>query len=177
TGETRWIDRAADGLMLLCELSTWCWVAHEEAHDRRGWVVPDRDSPVVDLGAARTVQVLAWADLALGGALEERVPGLRARIRREARIRVFAPYLARRDWLGCTAPRTTGPAGSTSTLSRRPSSCSMTRTTGRTATRSSPCRSPSWTATWHPSPPTEGSTRASPTTGTVPAGCSRRSTC
>src|SRR5699024_11450505 len=45
-----------------------------------------------------TVQVLAWADLALGGALEERVPGLRARIRREARIRVFAPYLARRDW-------------------------------------------------------------------------------
>ena len=98
TGETRWIDRAADGLMLLCELSTWCWVAHEEAHDRRGWVVPDRDSPVVDLGAAQTVQVLAWADLALGGALEERVPGLRARIRREARIRVFAPYLAHRDW-------------------------------------------------------------------------------
>src|SRR5699024_1886880 len=98
TGETLWIDRAADGLMLLCELSTWCWVAHEEAHDRRGWVVPDRDSPVVDLGAAQTVQVLAWADLALGGALEERVPGLRARIRREARIRVFAPYLARRDW-------------------------------------------------------------------------------
>ena len=98
TGETRWIDRAADGLMLLCELSTWCWVAHEEAHDRRGWVVPDRDSPVVDLGAAQTVQVLAWADLALGGALEERVPGLRARIRREARTRVFEPYLARRDW-------------------------------------------------------------------------------
>src|SRR5699024_11114654 len=86
TGETHWIDRAADGLMLLCELSTWCWVAHEEAHDRRGWVVPDRDSPVVDLGAAQTLQVLAWADLALGGALEARVPGLRA------------PHLARRDW-------------------------------------------------------------------------------
>jgi hypothetical protein len=98
TGETRWIDRAADGLMLLCELSTWCWVAHEQAHDRRGWMVPDRDSPVVDLGAAQTVQVLAWADLALGDALDVRVPGLRARIRREARIRVFEPYLARRDW-------------------------------------------------------------------------------
>ncbi|MGN7210567.1 heparinase II/III domain-containing protein [Brachybacterium paraconglomeratum] len=98
TGETHWIDRAADGLMLLCELSTWCWVAHEEAHDRRGWVVPDPDSPVVDLGAAQTLQVLAWADLALDGALEERMPGVRARIRREARIRVFEPYLARRDW-------------------------------------------------------------------------------
>lgn len=98
TGETTWIDRAADGLMLLCELSTWCWVAHEEAHDRRGWMLPDRDAPVVDLGAAQTLQVLAWADLALGGALELRTPGLRERMRREARIRVLDPYLARRDW-------------------------------------------------------------------------------
>ncbi|MGP9539227.1 heparinase II/III domain-containing protein [Brachybacterium sp. AOP43-C2-M15] len=98
TGETRWIDRAADGLMLLCELSTWCWVAHEQVHDLRGWVVPDQDSPVLDLGAAQTLHVLAWADLALGDALEERVPGLRALIRRRARTRVFEPYLARREW-------------------------------------------------------------------------------
>src|SRR5699024_4184182 len=102
--------RAADGLMLLCELSTWCWVAHEEAHDRRGWVVPDRDSPVIDLGAAQTVQVLAWADLALGGALEERVPGLRARTRRGARIRACAPCPARRarHWLHGAAHNWTG---------------------------------------------------------------------
>lgn len=98
SGETRWIDRAADGLMLLCELSTWCWVAHEEAHDRQGWVVPDARAPVVDLGAAQTLQVLAWADLALGEALDDRVPGLRRRMRQEAGRRVFAPYLARRDW-------------------------------------------------------------------------------
>lgn len=98
TGQTRWIDRAADGVMLLCELSTWCWVAHEQAHDRHGWVVPDPESPVVDLGAAQTLQTLAWADFALGEHLEQRVPGLRARIRREARVRVFAPYLSRRDW-------------------------------------------------------------------------------
>ena len=98
TGETRWVDRAADGLLLLCELSTWCWVAHEEAHDRRGWVVPDPEAPVVDLGAAQTLQVIAWADLALGEALDARVPGLRERLRHEARRRVFDPYLARRDW-------------------------------------------------------------------------------
>lgn len=104
TGQGHWIDRAADGLMLLCELSTWCWVAHEEAHDRHGWVTPDLDAPVVDLGAAQTLQVLAWADLALGEALEERVPGLRARIRREARNRVFQPYLARRDWYWLQGP-------------------------------------------------------------------------
>ena len=98
TGETRWVDRAADGLMLLCELSTWCWVAHEQSHDQHGWVVPDPDSPVLDLGAAQTLHVIAWADLALAEELDERVPGLRQRLRREARRRVFDPYLARRDW-------------------------------------------------------------------------------
>src|SRR5699024_2469977 len=98
TGEQRWIDRAADGMMLLCELSTWCWVAHEQSYDVHGWVVPDPQNPVVDLGAAQTLQVLAWADLALGDALDHRVPGLRQRVRREARVRVFDPYLVRRDW-------------------------------------------------------------------------------
>jgi len=97
-GRQHWIDRAADGLMLLCELSTWCWVAHEQSHDRRGWVVPDPEAPVVDLGAAQTLQVIAWADLALGQALDARVPGLRQRMRHEARRRVFDPYLSRRDW-------------------------------------------------------------------------------
>lgn len=98
TGEERWIDRAADALMLLCELSTWCWVAHERAHDAHGWVVPDPTAPVVDLGAAQTLQVIAWADLALGEELDSRVPGLRERLRHEAQQRVFEPYLARRDW-------------------------------------------------------------------------------
>lgn len=98
TGEERWIDRAADALMLLCELSSWCWVAHEQAHEARGWVVPDPEAPVVDLGAAQTLQVLAWADLALGEELEVRAPGLRERLRHEARRRVFDPYLAHRDW-------------------------------------------------------------------------------
>lgn len=98
TGEERWIDRAGDALMLLCELSSWCWVAHEQAHDLHGWVTPDPAAPVLDLGAAQTLQVIAWADLALGEELDARVPGLRRRLRHEAKRRVFEPYLARRDW-------------------------------------------------------------------------------
>src|SRR5690625_4826039 len=64
TGQQRWVDRAADALMLLCQLSTWCWVAHEQSHEAHGWVVPAPDAPVVDLGAAQTLQVIAWSDLA-----------------------------------------------------------------------------------------------------------------
>jgi hypothetical protein len=61
-------------------------------------VVADPDEPYLDLGAAETVEILAWADLVLGQALEERVPGLRRRLRREARIRIFEPFLQDRRW-------------------------------------------------------------------------------
>ncbi|SLM92674.1 hypothetical protein FM106_05185 [Brachybacterium faecium] len=105
TGESGWLDRAADGMLLLCELSTWCWVAHEEAHRRRGWVLPDPEAPVVDLGAAQVVEVLAWADLALGDALDARVPGLRHRTRHEVLRRVVDPVLERRDWHWLVRPQ------------------------------------------------------------------------
>lgn len=98
TGDESWLDQAADGLQLLCEQTTWCWAAHESFATARNEVVPDPDDPYVDLGAAETVEVLAWADLVLGPALDDRVPGLRRRLRREARVRVFVPFLQHRDW-------------------------------------------------------------------------------
>src|SRR5699024_7331516 len=104
TGGDDWTDRAADGLLQLCELSTWCWVAHEEAHRERGWVVPDPEAPVVDLGAAQVVEVLAWADLVLAPALDARVAGIRQRIRYEMRRRVVEPVLERRDWFWVARP-------------------------------------------------------------------------
>src|SRR5699024_12106739 len=108
TGGDDWTDRAADGLLQLCELSTWCWVAHEEAHRERGWVVPDPEAPVVDLGAAQVVGVLAWADLALGDALDARVPRLRHRTRHEVLRRVADPVRERRDWHWQRRPQAVG---------------------------------------------------------------------
>ncbi|ROO59183.1 heparinase II/III-like protein [Micromonospora sp. Llam0] len=93
-----YLDEAADGLLQLCEQSTWCWAAHEQFAAEAGRVVPDVDRPFLDLGAAETVAVLAWADLILGAALDERTPGLRQRIRRETRARVVEPFLGSRDW-------------------------------------------------------------------------------
>jgi hypothetical protein len=61
TGDESWLDQAADGLQLLCEQTTWCWAAHESFATARNEVVPDPDDPYVDLGAAETVEVLAWA--------------------------------------------------------------------------------------------------------------------
>lgn len=98
TLDDRWIDEVADGVQLLCEQSSWCWPAHDDTFARHGTVLATVDDPYVDLGAGEAVGQLAWIDRLLGAQLDERYPGLRARIRREARIRVIDPFVARRDW-------------------------------------------------------------------------------
>ncbi|MFC9689293.1 heparinase [Kribbella sp. NPDC056951] len=98
TADQQYVDEAADGLLLLCEQTTWCWAAHESFATARGEVVADPSTPYLDLGAAETVEVLAWADLVLGPALDARVPGLRRRLRDEADRRVLRPFLEDRRW-------------------------------------------------------------------------------
>lgn len=98
TGRTEDLDEAADGLWFLCEQSSWCWAAHERFATERQELVPDPDHPFLDLGAAETVAILAWADLVLAPALDERVPGLRSRLRREAELRVLQPFQQDRTW-------------------------------------------------------------------------------
>lgn len=97
-----WIDEAADGAVLLCEQSTWSLPAHDDAHARRGFVIPDPAAPYLDLGAGEIVAQLAVADRVLGGEWAQAWPGLRERIRTEAEARVFTPFETRDDfwWLG-----------------------------------------------------------------------------
>jgi len=102
TGSDPWVDEAADGAVVLCEQSTWCLPAHDDAHERRGFAVPDAASPYLDLAAGEVVAQLAVADRVLGAAWDARWPGLRERIRHEADRRVFTPFETRDDfwWLG-----------------------------------------------------------------------------
>ncbi len=98
TLEDRWVDQVADGVWALCEQSSWCWPAHDDAHAERGWFLPDVDRPYLDLGAGEVAGQLAWTDHLLGDALDARYPGLRARVRTEVRRRVVDPFVERRDW-------------------------------------------------------------------------------
>jgi hypothetical protein len=93
-----WLDEVTDGVTLLCEQSSWCWPAHDDTRARHGAVLPTVDDPYLDLGAGEAVAQLAWIDHLLGHALDERAPGVRARIRYEARRRVLEPFVRRRDW-------------------------------------------------------------------------------
>ncbi|GAA2009661.1 heparinase II/III domain-containing protein [Microbacterium ulmi] len=98
TLEERWIDEVVDGIQLLCEQSSWCWPAHDDAFARRGVVLATVTDPFVDLGAGEVVGQLAWIDHVLGTHLDARAPGVRERIRHEARARVVDPFVTRRDW-------------------------------------------------------------------------------
>ena len=94
----RWLDEVADGAWMLCEQSSWCWPAHDDAFERTGSVLTDVDEPFVDLGAGEAAAQLAWIDHLLGPQLDARYRGLRDRIRVEAKRRVLTPFVARRDW-------------------------------------------------------------------------------
>ncbi|WP_425955483.1 heparinase II/III domain-containing protein [Xylanimonas sp. McL0601] len=96
-GDT-WLDEAVDGLLQLCEQSSWCWPAHDDTLERHGAVVPTVTDPYLDLGAGEVAAQLAWADQLLGPLLEARWPGVRSRLRHEARVRVLEPFVRRRDW-------------------------------------------------------------------------------
>jgi hypothetical protein len=54
--------------------------------------------PYLDLGAGEVAGQVAWADHLLGELLDARYPGLRARLRHEARVRVIEPFVRRRNW-------------------------------------------------------------------------------
>ncbi|NLP84744.1 hypothetical protein HF576_12875 [Microbacterium sp. CFH 90308] len=92
------LGEVLDGVWLLCEQSSWCWPAHDDALRAHGSVLPVVTDPYLDLGAGEAVGQLAWIDHVLGARLEARYPGIRSRIRHEARVRVFDPFTRRRDW-------------------------------------------------------------------------------
>lgn len=95
-----------DGVVATCELSTWCWPAHDDCHERRGWVLPDPASPYLDLGAGEQAARLAWTDALVGEQLEDYAPGTRERLAHEVNVRVLRPFLERQDWrwLGILQP-------------------------------------------------------------------------
>ncbi|MDU0348914.1 heparinase II/III family protein [Actinomyces sp. MRS3W] len=98
TNDEDLLREVLNGVIGLCEQSTWCWPAHDDVHERNGWVLTDVTRPFLDLGASEVVALLAWTDAVVGPTLEAAWPGVRERVRHEARRRVLDPFLVRRDW-------------------------------------------------------------------------------
>ena len=76
-GGAPYLDGLGDALVALAEAGTWCWAPHDRFAAARGELLPDPGRPFLDLGAAETAALVAWADHVLGERLERRLPGLR----------------------------------------------------------------------------------------------------
>ena len=99
TGDGRFLDQVINGIFALCEESGWQLPAHNTlVRDTPTTILPDVDTPVLDLFACETGAQLAVIDHLLGTELDAVSPLIRARIRREIDARIVAPYLSRHFW-------------------------------------------------------------------------------
>ena len=103
--EGRFLDDIANGIWAICEESFWGVPAHI-GRQAAGPGLPDTREVIVDLFAAETGALLAWASYLLGERLDTAWYLLRDRIRREVDTRILTPCLERDDytWMGFNNP-------------------------------------------------------------------------
>ncbi len=100
-GEGRFLDDIVNGIWATCEESFWGVPAHI-GPQKAGVGLPDTSEPIVDLFAAETGALLAWASYLMGPGLDNVSPLVRPRIAREIESRILVPCLEREDfwWMG-----------------------------------------------------------------------------
>lgn len=100
-GKGRFLDDIMNGIWTICEETYWGVPAHVGAQ-KRGSGLPDVTEPTVDLFAAETAMLLAWADYLVGEQLDTISPLIRERIRYEVDRRIISVNLERDDfwWMG-----------------------------------------------------------------------------
>lgn len=100
-GKNRFIDDIINGIWHLCEESFWGVPAHNYTKSQTN-ILPDISEPIIDLFAAETAGLLAWAYYLLGSKLNEVSPLILERIEQETKHRILDPFLEREDfhWMG-----------------------------------------------------------------------------
>ena len=99
-GRGRFADKIINGIWSISEESFWGISAHLTAQ-KAGAGLPDVEDPIVDLFAAETSTILAWADYLLGPQLDKVSKLVRPRIHYEIDRRVLKPMRTKKfDWMG-----------------------------------------------------------------------------
>ena len=102
----RFLDDISNGVWAICEESFWGVPAHLGLQGK-GVGLPDVTEPIVDLFAAETGELLAWAFYLTEDKLDKISPLIRERILLEEERRIISPYLERNDywWMGLSGDR------------------------------------------------------------------------
>lgn len=100
-GKGRFVDQIANGIWVTCEETYWGVPSHLGLQ-AQGKGLPDVTEPTVDLFAAETSALLAWASYLVGEKLDEVSPLIRPRVEVEVKRRILTPLLERNDfgWMG-----------------------------------------------------------------------------
>ncbi|MDR3267856.1 MAG: heparinase II/III-family protein [Tannerella sp.] len=93
----RFIDPVINGIWSICEESWWGVSAHLPGGKEYSGLM-DVSQPFVDLFAAETGKVLAWADYFLGDKFDAVSPQIRKRMNNEIKYRLFDPFMTRDHW-------------------------------------------------------------------------------
>ncbi|MDR1603059.1 MAG: heparinase II/III-family protein, partial [Tannerella sp.] len=93
----RFIDPIINGVWSICEESWWGVSAHLPGGKEYAGLM-DVSRPFVDLFAAETGKVLAWADYFLGDRFDAVSPQIRKRICGEITYRLLDPFMKRDHW-------------------------------------------------------------------------------
>jgi hypothetical protein len=93
----RFIDPIINGIWSICEESWWGVPAHLPVSKEYAGLM-DISKPFVDLFAAETGKVLAWADYFLADRFDDVSPQIRKRIHSEINYRLLDPFMKRDHW-------------------------------------------------------------------------------
>ena len=106
-GSGRFIDDIVNGIWAICEESFWGVPAHNDVHGLPGAPLPDTADPIIDLFAAETGALLAFAHYLLKSRLDGVSELIADRIVRETKARIIDPFLERDDfwWMGLVGDR------------------------------------------------------------------------
>jgi len=105
-GKGRFIEKIADAVFAICEMTSWSGPSHLTAQ-KAGLGVPDEEEPIVDLSVAEIANLMAWCHHFFKADLDKINPLIAKRIEYTLRRNVITPYMTRDyGWMGLNGQKT-----------------------------------------------------------------------
>ncbi len=105
-GKWRFMEKIADAVFAICEMTSWSGTAHLTAQ-KAGLGVPDEEEPIVDLSVAEIANMMSWCYHYFKTDLDKINPLIARRIEYTLKRNVIKPYLSRDySWMGLNGQKT-----------------------------------------------------------------------
>ncbi len=99
-GKGRFIEKIADAVFAICEMTSWSGTAHLTAQ-KVGLGVPDIEEPIVDLSVAEIANLMAWCHYFFKNDFDAINPLIAKRIEYTLKRNAMTPYMTRDySWMG-----------------------------------------------------------------------------